>query len=195
VSFESLDLQAIFDRVKAGGSLSPEDLQILAAAFRSRQITIATGDRAASIGGNADGAVVITGNGNLVIAGANAESIRDLLGATGSQPLQPGISTDRISQQSAAISDRGNDLAQPMNFNKRQRLEKQSQTLQSEWSTRTDKLKRLRTALAIEAGEAIKFQLEAQIKAEETEIEALEKQLSEIEDTLNAGGQTQPEKK
>jgi hypothetical protein len=195
VSFESLDLQAIFDRVEAGGSLSAEDLQILAAALRSRQITIATGDRAASIGGNADGAVVITGNGNLVIAGANAEAIRDLLGSTGSLPPQPGVSAERISQQSAAISDKGSDRAQPMNFNKRQRLEKQAQTLQSEWNTRNDKLARLRTALAIEASAAIKFQLEAQIQAEETAIEALEEQLSEIEDTLNAGGQTQPEKK
>jgi hypothetical protein len=79
LSVEPSDLQDIFDRIAAGTNLSPADLDFLGAAIRSQQITIATGERAASIGGSADGAVVITGNGNVVISGANFEAISKLL--------------------------------------------------------------------------------------------------------------------
>ena len=47
MSVEPSDLQAIFDRIKSGTSLSQQDLDILTAAVQAKQITIATGDRAA----------------------------------------------------------------------------------------------------------------------------------------------------
>jgi len=79
-------LQAIFNRIEAGNRLSQRDLQMLVAAVRSQQVTIATGERAVAIGGNADGAVIVTGDNNvigdrnLIIKGANAEAIRELMG-------------------------------------------------------------------------------------------------------------------
>jgi predicted RNase H-like nuclease (RuvC/YqgF family) len=161
-------IQSVIASIKSGKALTPAELKMLEDAIKSGQITIATGDRAASIGGNADGAVVITGNGNIVITGTNAEPIRELLAAT----------------QQPATSASGKDREQPMSF-KRQRLEKQRQTLHSEWETRTDKLQRLRDASAIETSPSIKFQLEHQIKDEENTIAKLEKQLAAIEDSLN----------
>lgn len=79
-------LQKIFDRIEANNHLSQQDLQTLSNAARSQQITIATGDRAVAIGASADGAVVVTGDNNVIgdrlltITGANAEAIRELLG-------------------------------------------------------------------------------------------------------------------
>jgi NB-ARC domain len=73
------DLQAVIDRLEAGEDLSEPDLQLLATALRSRQITIATGEGAIGIGASADGATLVTGNGNIFINGANAESILNLL--------------------------------------------------------------------------------------------------------------------
>jgi len=79
MSDQSTALQAIFNRIEAGNRLSQRDLQMLVAAVRSQQVTIATGDRAVAIGGNADGAVIITGNGNLVLKASEAEFLKDAL--------------------------------------------------------------------------------------------------------------------
>jgi hypothetical protein len=46
---------------------------------RSQQITIATGAGAVAVSGSADRAVIITGNRNVVITGADAEAIRQVL--------------------------------------------------------------------------------------------------------------------
>ena len=73
------DLQAVVDRLEAGEDLSEQDLQILATAVRSRQISIATGERAVAVGGSADGATIVTGNGNFFFDGVNAELILNLL--------------------------------------------------------------------------------------------------------------------
>ncbi|UBF28534.1 NACHT domain-containing protein [Kovacikia minuta CCNUW1] len=73
------DLQTIFDRIETGKRLGKQDLQILVAAVRSQQVTIATGDRAVAIGGSAAGAVVVTGNGNLVLQGSEAEFLKEAL--------------------------------------------------------------------------------------------------------------------
>jgi hypothetical protein len=53
-----------------------------------------------------------------------------------------------------------------LNLAQRQRIEQQQETLQSEWLLRSDKLRHLRQALAIEAGVSVKFQLEKQIQDE-----------------------------
>ena len=77
---DSAQLRAIFNRLEAGKRLGKQDLQILTAAVRSQQLTIATGDRAVAIGGNADGAVIVTGDRNIIITRADADAIRELLG-------------------------------------------------------------------------------------------------------------------
>ncbi|MBD2385550.1 hypothetical protein [Cylindrospermum sp. FACHB-282] len=69
----------------------------------------------------------------------------------------------------------------------RQRLQQRHDILSAEWQLRSDKLKKLRKASAIEAGEAIKFNLEQQILEEETQLAQLEKELDEIEQNLNLG--------
>ncbi|MHC5917941.1 MAG: hypothetical protein ACYTXE_44805, partial [Nostoc sp.] len=71
-----------------------------------------------------------------------------------------------------------------MNINQQQRLEKQRDTVQAEWDLRNEKLKQLRLALAIEAGAAVKFQLQQQIQAEETELKRLNDELHTIEQAL-----------
>lgn len=66
----------------------------------------------------------------------------------------------------------------------RKRLEQQQTTLEAEWKTRTEKLVQLKSALAIETGAAIKFQLEKQIAAEQSQIDGLEAELLKIEQAL-----------
>lgn len=78
-----------------------------------------------------------------------------------------------------------NPTSSGMNPQQRQRLEQLRETLQVEWNLRSDKLKQLRRALAIEAGAAVRFQLEKQIEAEEEAIQRLDHQLFEIEQTLS----------
>lgn len=67
----------------------------------------------------------------------------------------------------------------------RQRLASESDALQSEWDVRAEKLAQLRQAYAIEAGTAHKYQLEQEIKAEETQLTELENKLAKIEQTLS----------
>lgn len=77
---DSAHLQNILNRVETGKHLSKQDLKTLVAAVRSRQVTLATGDRAVAIGGSVNDAVIVTGDRNIVITGANAEDIRELTG-------------------------------------------------------------------------------------------------------------------
>jgi predicted NACHT family NTPase len=80
----SQDLTSIIQRI-AGTSLTPEQQQQLLEAIQSGQATLATGDRALAVGGNADKAVLITGDrnivgdGNIIFEGADAEIIRQYL--------------------------------------------------------------------------------------------------------------------
>jgi NB-ARC domain len=79
MTIDPSDLQAVVDRLEAGADVSEQDLQILAIAVRSRQISIATGERAVAVGGSADGATIVTGNGNFFFDGVKAELILNLL--------------------------------------------------------------------------------------------------------------------
>ncbi|MEL6263008.1 MAG: NACHT domain-containing protein [Cyanobacteria bacterium J06626_6] len=76
-----LDLQAIFQRIDAGALLSPEELDAVVSAARhqAQSVAIATGEGSVAIGGSADGAVIVTGDRNIFVSGANAEAIRLLL--------------------------------------------------------------------------------------------------------------------
>jgi Caspase domain/inactive STAND/Effector-associated domain 9 len=71
--------------------------------------------------------------------------------------------------------------ANPLPDFEQKRREKLRLSLQSDWDTRTEKLARLRQALAIESDVSRQFQLEKQIQMEEKEIQDLEIKLSEIE--------------
>jgi internalin A len=72
----------------------------------------------------------------------------------------------------------------PMTDLKRQRLEQERQSLQSDWNTRHEKLTQLRQSEAIEASTTPKFQLKQQIQAEEEAIAKLNNKLSELESNL-----------
>ena len=68
--------------------------------------------------------------------------------------------------------------------NQQQRLEKQRDSLQAQWDLTNKKLTQLRLAFAKEAGVAVKFQLEQEIQAEETELKRLEQELDTIEQAI-----------
>lgn len=80
------ELDLIFAEIEAGERLNAQQLRTLVKATRSGQIGIATGDRAISIGGSPDDAVIVTGERNLAVTGVNAEAIRRLL----SESQRPG---------------------------------------------------------------------------------------------------------
>lgn len=66
----------------------------------------------------------------------------------------------------------------------KRRLEHKRDTLQAEWDIRSEKLKRMQADLAIEAGTAVKFQLEKQLLYEEARLARLGDELDEIEEVL-----------
>ncbi|MCC5643425.1 TIR domain-containing protein [Nostoc sp. CHAB 5824] len=75
-------------------------------------------------------------------------------------------------------------MAKSLSTEQQQRLEQWTQTLQAEWEQRSEKLKRLRIDCAIEAGTAVKFQLEKQIQDEEAKLNDIDRQLNDIEAQL-----------
>ncbi|WP_200907187.1 NB-ARC domain-containing protein, partial [Ardenticatena maritima] len=58
-------LRQVLERLQSG-TLSPDDLNVLREALRTGHLRIATGERAVDIGGSADGAVIVTGDNNIV---------------------------------------------------------------------------------------------------------------------------------
>lgn len=68
----------------------------------------------------------------------------------------------------------------------RRRLEQKRDTLQVEYDLRTEKVKRMRAGLAIEAGTAVKFQLEQQLLDEEAQLAYLNDELDQVEQLLLA---------
>lgn len=104
--------------------------------------------------------------------------------------LLPGVNVD---EHSGAEQDGGdNNRIMPENVGKsgdltesqKRRLEAQRQRKQEEWELVNDKLGQLRKALAIEAGAAVKFQLQQQINLEEATLAQLSAELEEIEKEL-----------
>lgn len=90
MAVDSEVLQAIFDRIEAGKHLDPQDLQILIEAVRSQQVTVASGDRAVAIGGNANNAVIITGDRNILIPQELAQALQEKIGKAGNFSQQIG---------------------------------------------------------------------------------------------------------
>lgn len=69
----------------------------------------------------------------------------------------------------------------------RRRLKVQRDTLQMDWDLRQEKLKQIRHASATEASAAVRFQLQQQIQAEETQLSQLNDELDKIEQILDHG--------
>ena len=67
---------------------------------------------------------------------------------------------------------------------KRRRLEQQLAGLQPEWNLRSEKIKRLRAAFAVETGAAEKFKIEQQLQEEETALARLDPQIAALEAAL-----------
>ncbi|OUC14798.1 MAG: hypothetical protein B0A82_10760 [Alkalinema sp. CACIAM 70d] len=70
-----------------------------------------------------------------------------------------------------------------VNSQQRQQLVQRQETLQGEWNLRSEKLKYLRQALAIESGATVQFQLCQQIQDEERQLRQLEEELNSLEQT------------
>ncbi|BAY26912.1 hypothetical protein NIES2100_67280 [Calothrix sp. NIES-2100] len=64
------------------------------------------------------------------------------------------------------------------------RSQQRLDTLQPEWDSRIEKVKQMREDLAIEAGTAIKFQLEKELLNEETKLAHLGDELDRLESEL-----------
>jgi SEFIR domain len=90
----------------------------------------------------------------------------------------------RESYRSEATANSQQSRPQDMSAFARQRLEQSQGSLHAEWSRRNEKLTKLREGLAIQADVSVKFQLESQIKDEETRLAQLDKELNEIENSL-----------
>jgi len=82
-------LAGVIERFTSG-VYTPADLDLLREALRAGQIAIATGERAVSLGGNADGAVIVTGDHNriIILQGHAATVAREL---TASPPNPPAV--------------------------------------------------------------------------------------------------------
>jgi hypothetical protein len=67
-------------RLLVGSKLSEVEMQQLLSAIARGQATLATGDRAVALGGSADGALIVTGDRNIVIPihGADAAAVETL---------------------------------------------------------------------------------------------------------------------
>lgn len=159
----SNDIQVILQRVISGHASQAEQ-QAIVDAIQAGQVTLASGDRSVSIGGNAPNAIVITGDNTVIVQGQTANQLQDILNPS-SRSQSP--STNRL-----------------MGSQKR-RLEQRHNTLQSEFDLRNEKLERLKTALAIETAESVKFQLEKQIQAEEAKLAEISDELDTIERSLS----------
>ncbi|MCY7285816.1 MAG: toll/interleukin-1 receptor domain-containing protein [Cyanobacteria bacterium CAN_BIN43] len=99
------------------------------------------------------------------------------------QPPQfPGQAVNR--QVPQPIPFPGASAPQAPTASQRRRLEQRRQTLESEREIRAEKLGLLRKSWAIETQAAIKFQLQAQVKDEETQLGKLDEELDAIDGLL-----------
>ncbi|NMG09307.1 caspase family protein [Brasilonema sp. UFV-L1] len=77
-----------------------------------------------------------------------------------------------------------NSTTSALTAGQKRRLAQKRDTLEAEWDLRSEKVKRMRDALAIETGTAVKFQLEKQLLDEEAQLARLGDELDEIEQVL-----------
>lgn len=86
----SSKLQAILNRVSAQQPLSQEEQEVLAAALQGGKINLANGDRAVAIGGDADNAVIVTGDRNILISKELGEALQEKIQGAGTVKQQFG---------------------------------------------------------------------------------------------------------
>lgn len=77
-----------------------------------------------------------------------------------------------------------NPISLGLTAGQRRRSQHKLDTLQGEWNIRTEKVKQMRQALAIEAGTAVKFKLEQQLLNEEAKLAHLGDELDRLESAL-----------
>ena len=75
-------LQEILDH-RIGEPLSQEELSLLVSALQSGRITLSSGERSATIGGNADHAVIVTGDRNILISKELGEALQEKMQGSG----------------------------------------------------------------------------------------------------------------
>jgi hypothetical protein len=90
VTVDPSKLQVILDRVSAQQLLSQEEQGVLAAALQAGKITLADGDRAVAIGGNADNAVIVTGDRNILISKEMGQALQEKIQGAGNVEQQFG---------------------------------------------------------------------------------------------------------
>lgn len=169
----SAELWAVIERVKAG-SRDESDIQAITAAIASGKIVLANAPGSVSIGRNISGSQIVTGNNNvtgdrnIVIYGADAQTIQAVLAMAQEQQSEPKQTSEPTG----------------LSAGQQRRLKEQWDAIQAEWQLRSEKAKRLREALAIEAGTAVKFQLEKQLLEEEAQLTRLSGELDKLESSL-----------
>jgi hypothetical protein len=165
------DLQPIFDRI-AQHQQTDADMAML------RQ-SLSTGDQLVSQQGKYN---VNLGQGqdihigDRIYQGTDAETIQNIVRAI-LQELQAQPNKSPVEPAAETIQ---------MSSGQRQRMERRQANLQTEWDLRNQKIQRLRSALAIEAGTLIKFQLEKELAEEEAQLAQLSEELDQIEQTITA---------
>jgi hypothetical protein len=94
-------LNLALERIQAG-SHTTADLEVLRQAHLAKEITIASGRGAVAVGGSAEGATIVTGDGPVTVQGASADDLRQLLAeirhefeAHAQSTLDPGERRDR----------------------------------------------------------------------------------------------------
>ncbi|MGJ5673599.1 MAG: caspase family protein [Nostochopsis sp.] len=116
---------------------------------------------------------------------------------------QPNISSDVVNPNSTEeqspqpVPKPETQLHPPQTLSagQRGRWEEQRNTLQRDWDIRSEKIKRIRKALAIENSETVKFQLEQQLQDEEAVQQRLSNELDEIDIRLQSSTTSTNQKK
>jgi CHAT domain len=97
--------------------------------------------------------------------------------------LTPALK-QKMPSLSSASSFSSQAAASALSTSQKRRLEQKRDIFQSELDIRSEKLHQFRESLAIEAGAAVKFQLQKQIQDEETQLTNLKGQIEAIENHL-----------
>jgi hypothetical protein len=95
---DSQELQSILDRIEAGEGINHQEAKFLAAAVKSKTVKIVIAERAVNIEGSADGAVIVTGDRNIILSADAAKVFLEVLQAQGliPQPTQILKNSQRI---------------------------------------------------------------------------------------------------
>jgi DNA polymerase III delta prime subunit len=166
------ELKPIFDRI-AQHQQTDAEIEVLRQYLSADgQLVSQQGKYAVNLGQGQDIHI-----GDRIYQGADAETIRNIVRAM-MQELQAQPDVAPVTEPTAEATQ--------MSSGQRQRMEQRQATLQAEWDLRNQKLQRLRSALAIEAGTSIKFQLEKELAEEEAQLAQLSEALDQIERTITA---------